>query len=414
MKHLDVWAWGKKIGTIAQTGNRIAFELEDESYKYFSPLTFEHRSSIYTSVESDGSIDKIGLIADALPGKYGKEYLDSYFIDEFGKKPSIIDRLAFVGSHGLGALEFQPSSGASDINADLILSLEELRMKSRKVHDGEHDIELSKLIAVSNSAAGGAKAKAVVGFNPENSKIHIGQKHEEEPEGFKKCIIKFNSKDGVAADEQIQEIRSEYVYYLMAKKAGIIMSDSWLAGEGLEQCFVTERFDIQDGDRMHMHSLAGIFNHDASSFTMGYESLLRAANMLAIPQEGKVQAFKTMLFNLVFSNRDDHSRNFSFLMDRHNNWQYAPAYDLTFSVHNHGTNWHQMTLNKRPMHQAREISIKKVAKIINVDNPLDILKDMIAIKHDYLEKLFREYNIDSSISNQIMKSTKEIDDRFGD
>jgi len=191
------------------------------------------------------------------------------------------------------------------------------------------------------------------------------------------------------------------------------MSDSWFV-EDLGSCyFITQRFDIDDdGNRLHMHSLAGIFSHDCSSFTMGYESLFRAGNMLGVSQHDKEQMFKTMIFNLLYSNRDDHSKNFSFLMNKDGVWSYAPAYDLTYSIHNYSASWHQLTIDKKPAHSVKSLSIIKIAKLCNIKDPLTIISDMIKIKHNRLIKLSQQYNLPSSFAQSVLDTTAEIDKRF--
>ncbi|MEA2100444.1 MAG: HipA domain-containing protein [Campylobacterota bacterium] len=413
MKTLNVIAWSNKIATLAQSGNKLIMELTDSSYSKFSPLLFQNSNFIETIVSQDSNIYSIGIINDCIPGSYGKDYLNKYFMDEFGRTPSIIERLAFVGKHALGALEFTPSSESSNIDKELYLDLEELKTQSRNIYEGEHSFELAKLIAMSNSAAGGAKAKAVIDFNPKNNKIYISQKHNAPPIDFKKCIIKFNPNVEFGVEEYNNEIKAEYVYYLLAKEVGLNMSDSWLVEDSSSEYFITKRFDIDnDGNRLHMHSLAGMFGHDSSSFTMGYESLFRAGNMLGVSQYDKEQMFKTMVFNLVFSNRDDHSKNFSFLMSKDGQWSYAPAYDLTYSTHNYGASWHQLTIDKKPAHNARSLSIIKIAKLCNIKEPLSIISDMIKIKHNSLAKLSQQYNLPDSFAQSVLDNTAEIDKRF--
>ena len=413
MNAVEAWAWNEKVGRIVQEGNALFFELTGERYKRISPFLFQDTLFVKRTISGNNEISEIGPIADAMPGGYGSGYLSRFFTDEFGRKPSVVDTLSFVGRHGLGALEFRPESMESGVDAELYLSLEQMKAQSRRIYEGEHALELAKLIAVSNSAAGGAKAKAVVGFNPDNRKIHIAQKHDDEPEGFKKCIVKFNPKRGTQRKEYNNEIKAEYLYTLIAKEAGVIMSDAWLLEEGGVNYFVTERFDVSpEGERLHMHSLAGLFGHDASSFTMGYESLFRAGLALSVPQADKEQMFKTMVFNLVFSNRDDHSRNFSFLMDKQGSWRYAPAYDLTYSVHNYGANMHQLTINKKPAHLVRGIGIKKIAKICGVTDPLEIVAEMIKIKHERLHELVREQDLPSTFADEVIAATADIDKTF--
>lgn len=413
MDSVEVWMWGEKVGLIVQEGNTLFFELSTDRHRRISPFLFRETLSIKKVLDAGNDISEVGVIADAMPGGYGSGYLSRFFTDEFGRRPSVVETLSFVGRHGLGALEFRPESMASKIDAELFLSLEELKTQSRKVYEGEHTFELAKLVAVSNSAVGGAKAKAVVGFDPESRKIHISQKHDDEPAGFKKCIVKFNPKTGSEKERYNDEIKAEYLYTLLAKEVGVRMSEAWIIEEDGVDYFITERFDVtSQGERIHMHSLAGLFGHDASSFTMGYEMLFRAGLNLPIAQKDKEQMFKTMVFNLVFSNRDDHSRNFAFLMDRDGRWSYAPAYDLTYSVHNYGANMHQLTINKKPAHQVRSIGIGKMARLCGVSDPLDVIAEMVAVKHEKMHILVKEQGLPSSFADEVIAHTAEIDKIF--
>lgn len=405
MDSVEVWAWNKKIGLIIQEGNQITFELNDKKYRNISPLLFENTNIAKANVKN---IHEIGPISDALPGGYGMDYLGKYFTDEYGRKPSIVEMLSFVGKHALGALEFKPQSGAAKIDEELYSTLEELKERSRNVYEGEHDLDIDKLIAISNSAAGGAKTKAVVGFNPNENTIYIAQKHDSQPEGYEKCIIKYTT-----SSVNDTEIKAEYLYSKLAKLCGIIMSDTWLVEDKSTCYFATKRFDTDDyGKQLHMHSFAGIIGSDASSFSTSYDALFRVGLMLGVSQSDKEQMFKLMVFNLVFSNKDDHARNFSFLMNEEGQWRFSPAYDLTFSTHNYGANHHQLKIDKKFASNARSLSIKHVAKICEINNPLLLIEEMIEIKYKYLSSLADDLDIDKAFIENIFISSEEFDKLF--
>lgn len=407
MNFVEVWAWEEKIGVVMQEGNQVTFELSDEKYRKISPLLFENTNIAKANVKN---IHEIGPISDALPGGYGMEYLGKYFTDEYGRKPSIVELLSFVGGHALGALEFRPQSDAVKIDEELFSTLQELKTRSRKVYEGEHDLDIDKLIAISNSAAGGARTKAVVGFNPNKNKIHIAQKNDSEPDDFIKCIVKYNSKN---FKESNDEIKAEFLYAKLAKLSGVKMSETWLVEDNGTCYFATKRFDIDEKKtRFHMHSFAGLIGSDASSFSTSYDALFRVGLMLGVSQEDKVQMFRLMVFNLVFSNKDDHARNFSFLMDQQGNWKFAPAYDLTFSTHNYGANHHQLKIDRKFASNARALSIKQVAKICEIKDPLTVIEQMIKIKHEHLHVLANALYISKSFVDEIFLVTEDFDKLF--
>lgn len=408
IKHIELWAWGERIGSVVEEGNRLVFEIMAGN-SYFSPIQFGTHN-ILTSIDN---VYGIGLIADAIPGSYGMDYLGHYFQDEFSRKPSVTETLAFIGSHGLGAIEFRPPNNTGGIDAELIATLEELKTQSRRVYEGEHHVDLAKLIAVSNSAIGGARTKAVVGFNPETNMIHIGQKHSKSPKGFRKCIVKFNAKKENEVDQYNNEIKAEYLYYKIAKALGIHMSECWLIEENGVYHFATERFDITPQDeRLHLHSFAGLIGSDAASFSTSYDALFRVSNTLAVSAQDKEQLLKTMIFNLVFGNKDDHARNFSFLMDKRGMWKVAPAYDLTFAVHSYGANKHQLKINRGFAESARLKDIDNTANIIGIKNSKEILEHFIDFKHTHMSILAEELSI-TKFAEDVILATREMDKKFG-
>ena len=164
----------------------------------------------------------------------------------------------------------------------------------------------------------------------------------------------------------------------------------------------------------HLHSLAGILSHNTESFTMGYELLFRVALMLGVPKDNMIQIYKNMIFNLIYANRDDHSRNFSFLMDKNCEWKYAPAYDLTYSGNNVGLTHHQLTINKGFAKTVKALTITKIAKLGGIKEPMKIIKEMIFIKHKKLKTLCKKYALSDEIVQEILDDTKDIDKRFGD
>ena len=161
-----------------------------------------------------------------------------------------------------------------------------------------------------------------------------------------------------------------------------------------------------------MHSFARRIGSDTSSFSTSYDALFRVGMMLCISQADKEQMFKLMVFNLVFSNKNDHARNFSFLMNEEGQWKFSPAYDLTFSTHNYGANHHQLKIYKKFASNARALSIKQVAKICGITKPLLIIEEMIKIKDQHLFSMAKELNIPKPFIENIFNATQEFDKLF--
>ncbi len=284
-----------------------------------------------------------GLLADSLPDTYGNTLIDEW-IRRQGRSPSDfspVERLCYMGNRGMGALEFRPSlrSGASkaekvDVDRLVALASEALAFKEGLSTDLQHEDALNDILQVGTSAAG-ARAKAVIAWNPVTNEVRSGQA--EAPEGFEHWLMKF---DGVSASfDGIHDPqgygRIEYAYYLMARRAGIAMAECRLFEEGGRAHFMTRRFDRSaDGGKIHMASLFGMAHMAYSApgeHSHSYEDYFETIRALNLTPAARLEAFRRMAFNILGCNKDDHSKNFAFLMGNDGEWMLAPAFDLAYA-----------------------------------------------------------------------------------
>ena len=259
----------------------------------------------------------------------------------------------------MGALEFAPEKGPRskqakkiEINALVKLASEVLthRRNLRATFAGEgRKKALAEILRVGTSA-GGARAKAVIAWNPKTNEVRSGQV--EAGEGFEYWLLKF---DGVSGnkDKEMEDPKGygtiEYAYYLMAREAGIIMNECRLLEEGGRRHFMTKRFDrLDSGSKLHMQSLCALAHFDFNQAgAYSYEQAFFTIRQLNLPMEAVEEQFRRMAFNIIARNQDDHVKNIAFLMDKTGSWSLAPAFDVTYS-YNPAGNWtatHQMTMN---------------------------------------------------------------------
>ena len=310
-----------------------------------------------------------GLLADCLPDKFGNLLIDQWLARQ-GRSPASfnpVERLCYLGSRAMGALEFLPAQHpdlpdrALEINALVHLANTILadrdRLRTTLVPKHEEDA-LADILRVGTSA-GGARAKAVIAWNPATREIRSGQVPL--PDGFEPWLIKF---DGVAdnADKELADPlgfgRIEYAYHLMARAAGITMSDCHLLEENGRAHFMTRRFDrTPDGAKLHLQTLCALGHYDFNlAGGYSYEQAFQVARRLDLHQPDLTELYRRALFNILARNQDDHTKNISFLMDRRGAWHLAPAYDVTFAWNPDGlwTNRHQMSLNGKRDHFTRD------------------------------------------------------------
>lgn len=314
------------VGRLALRENKIYFEYDNTFLKMgleISPLRLPLQSGVkkFDHLLFEGLP---GIFNDSLPDGWGRLLLDRFMRLQgtLPKELSPLDRLAYVGNTGMGALVYQPEHQTD--NTDLNIDLDILAIHTQNILDGEAQDVLQELLSLNGSSAG-ARPKALIGVNATRKNIihgaHILSKK------YEAWMVKFpNSND------KLDSGAIEYVYALMAKEAGLTMTQTYLfpaqKGSGY---FATRRFDRNGKKRIHTHSACGLLHSDFRTPSLDYEDLMTLTGMLTRDIREVEKMFQLAVFNVLSHNRDDHAKNFSFLMAESGEWKLSPAYDLTFS-----------------------------------------------------------------------------------
>ncbi len=314
------------VGRLAARGRAIYFGYDREfiaSGLDISPLRLPLTSGVTTSA-SDLFEGLPGVFNDSLPDGWGRLLFDrlarSRGLDLAEITP--LDRLAHVGGHGLGALVYEPDHSAAESVEAICLDL--LAEQTQEVLRGAADDVLQELLTLNGSSAG-ARPKAQVGVGPAREDLVHGAR--DLPTGYTPWLVKFaNSQDR----DDVGAV--EYVYALMAREAGIEVADVHLfsAREGAGY-FSVRRFDREGARRFHMHTVCGLLHSDFRTPSLDYEDLIALTGALTRDASAVAEMYRRAVFNVLAHNRDDHAKNFSFLMDAEGQWRLSPAYDLTFS-----------------------------------------------------------------------------------
>lgn len=365
-----VQLWGRTIGAVLLDQGRdvAAFQYDPEfasSGIELSPLTMPLSKRVYEfpALPRNTFRGLPGLLADSLPDKFGNALIDAWLATQ-GRTPesfNAVERLCYTGARGMGALEFAPALGpkprkATKIEVDVLVRLAGEVLTHRRdlrghFHEAGKGKALRDILRVGTSA-GGARAKAVIAWNAATNEVRSGQIAA--GDGFDYWLLKF---DGVAGnkDKELEDPKGygtiEYAYHLMAKAAGITMSECRLLEENGRRHFMTRRFDrVAGGVKLHMQSLCALAHFDFNQAgAYAYEQALLTIRQLKLPMSAVEEQFRRMVFNVVARNQDDHVKNIAFLMDKHGEWSLAPAFDVTYSYNPTGswTATHQMTLNAK-------------------------------------------------------------------
>ncbi|PIQ61428.1 MAG: toxin HipA [Bacteroidetes bacterium CG12_big_fil_rev_8_21_14_0_65_60_17] len=362
----EVRLWGTTIGAVfLDDGETVA------SFEYapgflgsgigLSPVHLPLRQGVFRFPELDGGAfhGLPGMLADSLPDRYGHALINAWLARQ-GRTPesfNAVERLCYVGRRGMGALEYEPARGPDPSESHVLQVGTLAELAGRVIRErGRLDTRLDagedaiRDILRVGTSAGGARAKALIAWNPETNDVRSDQVHP--GDGFSHWVLKF---DGVSGDERIEVGRStgygavEYAYSVMARRAGICMPETRLFEEGGRRHFMARRFDRTDeGDKRHMQSLGALLHFDYNlAGAYAHEQALALIRRLGLGMDTVEEQYRRMVFNIVTCNQDDHVKNIAFLMDRRGHWSLSPAFDITWNYNPEGawTSRHQMRVN---------------------------------------------------------------------
>ena len=336
VKAVSVFLWGRRVGVIAgMPGGRCAFEYDPvfrRSGLEIAPIAMPLSKAVYSSDDFEVPRRSLhglpGVFADSLPDSFGnrlvRKWMEARGINVEAVSP--LDRLSYVGTRGMGALTYEPQA-RPDKAEPTVLDMRRLAQESHlalnaRIDRLSADESLREIIRVGTSA-GGAQAKAVVGWNRASDSFLAGDA--DLPAGFEHWILKFAPRGDPDAGER------EFAVYEKALAAGIEMCESRLVDLDGRRHFMTKRFDRDGNRRLHVQTLCALQHLPPGSprDLCSYDVLFDTAEALGLRYEEKEELFRRMAFNVYNREMDDHTKNFSFLMSEDGRWRLAPAYDLT-------------------------------------------------------------------------------------
>lgn len=358
---VEVTAWGLRVGAVAPDPRLGAYVFE-----YYpdwvargielAPLEMptSRRRHVFPALPEATFHRLPALLADALPDDFGNAIIDAWLARQGIRRGEVtpLDRLAYMSNRAMGALEFRPSRGprqrvSSAVEMSALVEGARSVLDERFAGDRETEAAIQSLIQVGTSA-GGARAKAVIAWNPSTGEIRSGQLPA--ADGFEFWLIKL---DGVGRDSELGSGgdygRVEFAYSRMAAAAGIDMTDCRLLEENGRAHFMTRRYDRVGDQKVHALTLCGMTHLDfRQRQTHDYSQYFETISALGLGAEAREQAFRRMVFNVLGANCDDHTKNFSFLLSEPSgSWWLAPAYDVTYAYNPAGqwTYQHLMSVN---------------------------------------------------------------------
>ena len=395
---VEVKIWNKPVGLLSwdEKRGRAIFQLDKDFSHYglnIAPLTASMESPyMQKSIPMSGNKEKLyaGLpefIADSLPDHWGnvvfQKWLEANHLQS--RQINAVDRLSFIGKRAMGALEFEPAHIQEDSSVNIELdSLYDLANKIFKERQ-DFSVDISDSLIMEDlykvgTSAGGQRAKAIIAIDDATGTIRSGQA--DLPANFKHYILKFDT----SKPSEFPFTRVEMAYYLMAKDAGIDMMPSRLVEIDGTQNFMTQRFDRVDGKRLHTQTLAAM-----SSLADTYEDLFVVGRKLNLSATEQAQQYRRMVFNVVAVNVDDHTKNFSFIMNENGIWQLSPAYDLIFSADpdSHFFRHHELSILSKRNNITRKdlLTFAQRQDIKNADNIIDEVCSVVEKFADYAQQV---------------------------
>jgi serine/threonine-protein kinase HipA len=352
-----------------------------------------------------------GLLADVLPDTYGNQLINMWLAQN-GREPNSmnpVEMLCFIGTRGMGALEFEPaalkeSKRTFSIEMDSLVDIAKKMLSQKssfKTHLKKEDEEAMMEILKIGTSAGGARPKAVIAYNEKTGEVRSGQTNA--PKGFEHWLLKLDGVSDVQLGASTGYGRVEMAYYNMALACGIDMMPSMLLEENGRAHFMTKRFDREDGDiRHHIQTLCAINHYNYNEVTsFSYEQLFQTMRELRLTYPEAEQMFRRMVFNVVSRNCDDHTKNFAFRLKKDAQWELAPAYDVchAYKPNHQWVSQHALSVNgKRKGISKNDLLL--VGKSISCRHAATIIDEIEAMVLNW-KKFAKEVGVSSKLSAAI-------------
>lgn len=422
---VNVSIWGIKMGVVSWNHEKgyASFEIVPDFPQHgldLAPLTMPLEDMIrgerlfeFPNLSRETYSGLPALLSDSLPDAFGnlviKAWLESQGRD--AKSFSPVEKLSYISTRGMGALEYFPAnynqaSTQDNIELDKLLQLVEKvlddRNKFRTNLTKNEEQALAELISVGTSA-GGQRPKAIIAYNEKTKEIRSGQI--DVPADFEHYIIKFDGlKDGKLSDPAGYG-KIEMAYHKMAVDCGIDMMFCDLLNENGRSHFMTKRFDRQDGKKIHTQSLCALAHYDyMKPGAYSYEGALAEMRDIGIPYSDQEQLYRRMVFNVVARNQDDHTKNITFLYEKGEEWRLSPAYDICWSYNPNGdwTNQHQMSINNKRDDITKD-DLLMFASVQNIKNAKTIIEEVTETVSGW-PKYAKSYDVEKKKANAIAKT----------
>lgn len=399
VKAAFVKIWGELVGAVSWDERTALATFEfDSKFKTLNwdlsplkmPIGNTNNSFVFPELRKNKNVDfdtfkgLPGLLADVLPDKYGNQLINVWLAQQGRPADSMnpVEMLCFIGTRGMGALEFDPvlmkeNQRTFSIEIESLVDLAQKMLSNRKLFNArlqKEDAHAVMEILKIGTSAGGARPKAVIAYNQKTGEVKSGQSAA--PKGFEHWLIKLDGVSDVQLGASIGYGRVEMAYYLMAKASGIIMMPSRLLEENGRAHFMTKRFDREKGDiKHHIQTFCAIKHFDYNEVTsFSYEQLFQTMRELKLTYPEAEQMFRRMVFNVLARNCDDHTKNFSFRLKKEGVWSLAPAYDIchAYQPNHKWVSQHALSVNGKRKNitkddllvVAKSMNIKKAERII--------------------------------------------------
>lgn len=422
-KTVSVKLWGTVVGYLhEEESGIIGFQFDKDFLKSrieISPvkMPLSNRTYSFLNLREETFYGLPGMVADSLPDKFGNIVINKYLEAQGRTSDSLstIEKLCYTGKRGMGALEYEPAQNlefeSKEFDLDALTKLaSDILIEKESLHI-KHDSNMMSQLMECSSSVGGARAKTLIAWNPETDDVRSGQI--DAGNGYEYWLLKFdnirNNKDKDETPDENEYTKVEYAYYLMAKAAGINMSECRIYNENGSSHFMTKRFDRigQKGEKIHMQTLCAIAHMDFNlPRTYSYEDAFGIMKKLKLPYSDFVELFRRMVFNDYAKNFDDHTKNISFLMDKKGVWSLSPAYDVTFAYKRDSiwVNAHQMLINGKSENITKE-DLLAVARNVGIKNQ-DAQKCINAVESAI--KNWELFANESGISKQNIKRIQSV------